>query len=171
MQYQKEQETDFASRLKALRKRMKLTQTAFSALGGVSKGSQVAYEQGQTEPSVSYLNGLSAAGINVLYLLTGERFDPGDASDDFYRLLATYLKLPPAAREAVVDHARYQMWKAFPPDAIDRFEKSQEDLAADAEMIEAGLKALSAGKLDQIMRKSREALRELRDAEQDEDTH
>lgn len=64
---------DFPARLRHARKERGLNQTKFAALGGVSLNSQGKYEVGDTEPSASYLAGLAAAGVDVHWLLTGQR--------------------------------------------------------------------------------------------------
>jgi transcriptional regulator with XRE-family HTH domain len=63
----------FCGRLVEERKKRKLNQTKFGALGGVSKGAQINYESGERSPDVDYLAGLAAAGVDVAYLLTGKR--------------------------------------------------------------------------------------------------
>lgn len=59
-------------RLVEERKRLGLTQARFAELGGVSKRSQIAYEQGRP-PTTDYLVAIAAAGVDVLYVVTGER--------------------------------------------------------------------------------------------------
>lgn len=49
-----------------------MSQASFGAIGGVGKGSQILYEKGNS-PSADYLTELAAAGVDVLYVLTGER--------------------------------------------------------------------------------------------------
>lgn len=50
---------------------MGLNQAEFAALGGVVMNSQNRYEAGATEPGASYLANLAAAGVDVMFLLTG----------------------------------------------------------------------------------------------------
>ncbi|QVN19387.1 helix-turn-helix domain-containing protein [Burkholderia pyrrocinia] len=63
---------DFPIRLKQERKRMRLTQPEFAALGGVHKQAQFHYERGTRRPNSDYLVGLASAGVDVYYLLTGQ---------------------------------------------------------------------------------------------------
>ena len=56
--------SELITRLKEVRERMGLTQTAFGTLGGVSKGSQIAYERGRAQPAVTYLERLAESGVN-----------------------------------------------------------------------------------------------------------
>lgn len=64
---------NFAARLREERKRRKLSQEAFAALGGVHLNSQSSYEKGASEPKADYLAGLAASGVDVHWLLTGRR--------------------------------------------------------------------------------------------------
>ena len=68
--------TTFGERLAAERKRLKLNQTDFGKLAGVTKNSQHNYEMGTREPDVGYLLKLEEHGIDAAYILTGERSKP-----------------------------------------------------------------------------------------------
>lgn len=63
----------FCDRLIEERKKRKLNQTKFGALGGVGKGAQINYESGERSPDVEYLSALASAGVDVAYILTGKR--------------------------------------------------------------------------------------------------
>lgn len=62
-----------AERLKSERERLGLSQSAFGALAGASKSSQVRYENGSRSPDGAYLSELAKHGVDVLYILTGQR--------------------------------------------------------------------------------------------------
>ncbi|MFI0477436.1 helix-turn-helix domain-containing protein [Paracoccus jiaweipingae] len=64
---------DFSSRLRIERAAMNLSQEEFGRLGGVKKNAQHNYESGDRQPSASYLSAIAAAGVDVLYILTGQR--------------------------------------------------------------------------------------------------
>lgn len=64
---------EFAARLKEERRRLGLTQPAFGALGGVGKLAQMKYENDGRWPSVEYLFALGKNGVDIVYLVTGER--------------------------------------------------------------------------------------------------
>lgn len=64
---------DIHGRLREERERLKLSQTAFGALAGASKPSQVRYENGERTPDVRYLSALAKHGVDVMYVLTGQR--------------------------------------------------------------------------------------------------
>ena len=63
----------FAERLQEERKRLQLSQDELGALAGVSRKSQSGYEVGARYPDAGYLLSLFKAGIDVCYLLTGNR--------------------------------------------------------------------------------------------------
>lgn len=60
-------------RLKEERERLGLNQTEFSAHAGASKNTQYNYEKGERSPDANYLAAASGLGVDVLYVLTGER--------------------------------------------------------------------------------------------------
>lgn len=62
---------EFCERLKKERKRLGLSQTAFGALVGVTKQSQMLYEKGQRKPDSDYLMAAAHHGVDVNYLIYG----------------------------------------------------------------------------------------------------
>ena len=60
-------------RLKSERERLGLSQVLFAAAGGSSKPSQVRYEKGERYPDGAYLQRISGIGVDVLYVLTGQK--------------------------------------------------------------------------------------------------
>lgn len=69
-------------RLREERERLGLNQTEFGALGGVRKQAQIKYEKGARKPDAKYLEGIAAAGVDVGYILTGDRAALRDAYAD-----------------------------------------------------------------------------------------
>jgi transcriptional regulator with XRE-family HTH domain len=63
---------EFYKRLRQERKRLGLSQEKFSALGGVTRDTQMNYENGSRKPDSSYLAAIGLAGVDVLFLLIGE---------------------------------------------------------------------------------------------------
>jgi transcriptional regulator with XRE-family HTH domain len=61
------------TRLVEERKRLKFNQKDFSVLAGVSKTTQFNYEKGERVPDALYLQTLSEAGVDILYVITGSR--------------------------------------------------------------------------------------------------
>lgn len=60
-------------RLREERERLGLNQVDFGAVGGVKKVAQINYEKGERQPDAAYLSAVAAAGVDVLYVLTGVR--------------------------------------------------------------------------------------------------
>ena len=60
-------------RLKEERQLIRLNQTDLAEQCGVSKNTQLAYEKGERSPDAVYLEKAAALGMDVLYVVTGER--------------------------------------------------------------------------------------------------
>lgn len=58
-------------RLRQERKRLKLTQSALGAIGGVEANAQGHYESGQRMPRADYLFRVAAAGVDISRVVTG----------------------------------------------------------------------------------------------------
>lgn len=90
-------------RLKEERQRLALTQLALAEAGGVSKRAQLNYEQGEQLPGAGYLAGATAAGVDVVYVLTGHHGSDGSGvSAEEMLLLAAYRNAAPATRGLVL---------------------------------------------------------------------
>ncbi|MBC3953458.1 MULTISPECIES: helix-turn-helix domain-containing protein [Pseudomonas] len=63
--------TGIGPRLKQERLRLKLSQNALGAIGGVETNAQGNYENGIRSPKADYLSRVSDAGIDVSYVVTG----------------------------------------------------------------------------------------------------
>lgn len=55
------------------RQRIGLSQEALGAHASVSKFTQLNYEKGKRSPDSNYLEAISKAGVDVLYVITGQR--------------------------------------------------------------------------------------------------
>ncbi len=90
-------------RLKEERERLGANQTDFAALAGVSKNSQFNYEKGDRSPDATYLEAIAAAGVDVLYVVTGHRAGLSEAglAEDESTLLNHYRAMPESDRAAV----------------------------------------------------------------------
>lgn len=64
---------NIGERLKEERVRLGFNQAEFAAFGGVAKTSQFNYEKGDRSPDADYLAAVSAKGVDILYVVTGER--------------------------------------------------------------------------------------------------
>jgi len=73
---------EFNDRLKSERKRLGLSQEKFAALGGVTRDTQMNYENGSRKPDSAYLADLAGAGVDVLFLLTGNASDAPLTKDE-----------------------------------------------------------------------------------------
>ena len=91
---------NFFERLREIRKGMNLTQADFGALAGVTVTAQLNYEKGTRNPDTAYLERLAAHGVDVVYLLTGERIPRGAAalSEAEAALIARWRSGSPALR-------------------------------------------------------------------------
>lgn len=57
-----------------------MSQAALGERGGVTKKSQLLYEGGSRMPDAAYLTAVAAAGVDVLFVLTGTRSVPVEDS-------------------------------------------------------------------------------------------
>jgi len=67
------QSTNIGSRLREERLRLGLTQTAFGKISGVTQKTQWLYETGERKPDTDYLAAVAAAGVDILYVITGRK--------------------------------------------------------------------------------------------------
>jgi len=81
---------DFRTRLREERKRLGLNQTEMGVLGGVSKDSQLNYENGSRSPDAEYLMAVAAAGVDIAFVLTGNRSLPSSLTPEERALLDNY---------------------------------------------------------------------------------
>lgn len=92
---------NFGERLKEERERKGMTQDAFGAVGGVRKQSQLKYEKAERKPDVEYFEALSKIGVDVQYVVTGQRSEAA-LSPELSDLIALYQKAPLAVKAAVL---------------------------------------------------------------------
>lgn len=64
---------DFGARIREERLSLRLTQEAFAKQLGVHRKTQGNYESGAREPDAAYLAAASKAGVDIGYVLSGER--------------------------------------------------------------------------------------------------
>jgi transcriptional regulator with XRE-family HTH domain len=67
---------EIGARLREERDRLRLNQDVFADDLGVSKTTQSNYERGLRSPDAPYLAAAAAKGMDVLYVLIGNRTDP-----------------------------------------------------------------------------------------------
>jgi len=90
-------------RLREERERLRLSQAAFGEIGGVKANAQGKYESGERFPGADYLAAVAEAGIDVLYVVTGERkpTQSESISAEEAGVLEHYRVLPEADRAAM----------------------------------------------------------------------
>lgn len=64
------------SRLREERERLGLSQPSFAAIAGTTKQTVFSWESGKTAPDGYQLSALSGQGLDVLYVITGQRVQP-----------------------------------------------------------------------------------------------
>ncbi|WP_110947524.1 helix-turn-helix domain-containing protein [Pseudomonas bohemica] len=72
--------TGIGPRLREERTRLKLSQSALGAVGGVETNAQGNYESGARSPKTDYLLRILGAGVDINYVLTGSRQNESGAS-------------------------------------------------------------------------------------------
>ncbi|EPU3934610.1 helix-turn-helix domain-containing protein [Morganella morganii] len=87
-----------SERLKEERKRLGLTQVSFAEIAGVQPTTQVNYEKGTRTPDAEYLEKVGKAGVDVLYIITGQRTPLPNITIEEQRLLENYRAMDEAAR-------------------------------------------------------------------------
>ncbi|EIW3593161.1 TPA: helix-turn-helix domain-containing protein [Salmonella enterica] len=88
-------------RLKEERERLGLSQAAMGDIGGVKKWTQIKYEKGDSSPDSVYLALLSKFGLDIQYVVVGER-SMSALSDDENELLSLYRSAPLAVKAAAL---------------------------------------------------------------------
>lgn len=88
-------------RLREERMRLGYSQPAFAALGGASKGSQLAWEKGSATPNAEFLHAVARIGVDLLYVVTGKHGAASIAADEEV-VLAGYRKLDARGRAGVL---------------------------------------------------------------------
>lgn len=97
---------EIAERLRESRERLGLSQQAFAEHCGIAARSQRNYESGERLPDAGYLAALVALGVDVVYVLTGEK-DPAVPSLDAAEqvLIDSYRRCKPEARQHLIQTA------------------------------------------------------------------
>lgn len=63
----------FGLRLRQERQRLGLTQAEFAAKASINRVSQIFYEKGKNWPPREYIESISALGVDLIFLLHGQR--------------------------------------------------------------------------------------------------
>lgn len=103
-------------RLREQREQLGLNQEELGHLGGVNRNTQGKYEKGERNPDSAYLSAVAAAGLDVLYVITGERkpMSVDGITADEAELLGYYRSMPKSDRQTTVRMA-FALAKASAP--------------------------------------------------------
>ncbi|MFZ4219735.1 helix-turn-helix domain-containing protein [Enterobacter ludwigii] len=85
-------------RLREERERLGFTQSDFSKAGGVAFRTYCDYEAGKSEPKASTLSLLGGVGVDVLYVVTGQRTPLVSINNEEQKLVENYRAMDDAAR-------------------------------------------------------------------------
>ncbi|WP_213626936.1 helix-turn-helix transcriptional regulator [Pseudomonas sp. Pc102] len=92
---------EFADRLRNERQRLGMSQSAFGKAGGVQANAQGKYESGERSPSADYLQAIAAIGVDLQFVLTGNR-NASALTQDENQLLSLYRAMPNVTRGTVM---------------------------------------------------------------------
>ena len=92
----------FGARLAEERRRLGYKQAHFAVLVGSDAPKQSLYENDHRALRATYLERVAAAGVDVVYVLTGERREGEWMGEDGSAMLSAYLALPPELKPAVL---------------------------------------------------------------------
>ncbi|PKL95372.1 MAG: transcriptional regulator [Gammaproteobacteria bacterium HGW-Gammaproteobacteria-8] len=94
--------SSMGDRLREERERLKYGQEEFAALAGLHRTAQSRYERDVREPDAGYLAALAPYGLDVLYVLTGQRTPQASGlSPAEDKMLENYRALNDADKTAV----------------------------------------------------------------------
>ncbi|EFH8134085.1 transcriptional regulator [Escherichia coli] len=95
-------QNNIGSRLREERERLGLSQQALGEIGGVKKLTQLNYEKGDRAPDTIYLTSVAEAGVDIVYVLTGQRIPSPvtvtPQNEEEKKLLENYRAMDEAAR-------------------------------------------------------------------------
>ena len=88
-------------RLREERMRLSLSQEAMGEAAGVRKQAQLKYEKGDRSPDAAYLERVAAIGVDVRYVITGERSAQLLTADES-ELVSLFRAAPLAVKAAAI---------------------------------------------------------------------
>jgi transcriptional regulator with XRE-family HTH domain len=112
------------------RKRLGLTQASIAKIGGVKANAQSHYESGERSPRAGYLAAISVVGVDINYVVTGQKLDTNLVREK--------------AVESIMDELHYQLWSTA--QAISKLSRLMvpSEIRTPAGHVEEYLKYLSA---------------------------
>ena len=93
-------------RIRIERSRLGLSQSEFASLINKQKMAVFRYEKGERVMGQDDLEALNKAGVDVYYLITGERSQPDLLSDEAKELLKLWDNVEPSQRETLMTLVR-----------------------------------------------------------------
>ena len=119
--------TGVGERLREERLRLKLNQVDFAALAGVTKTTQGNYEANKRSPDAGYLFSVSTAGVDVQYVITGQReVDKGVSIDAVKQAVEKAFTMVTAAKMTISPAQLAAMVIAFLPEPTAKVEASSQ---------------------------------------------
>lgn len=89
-------------RLKSEREKLGLSQTAMAEMAHTTKKTQIDHETDRTPPKATYLAQVASLGVDVGYVITGERLENVARGSVETSVLLHFRQLPTAQRYAVI---------------------------------------------------------------------
>lgn len=105
--------SEVGARLRSERERLGASQEQFGSIGGVTRNSQATYEAGRRPCDTEYLLALMQRGIDVAFILTGERA-ANDLAEDEAELVDCFRSLTTANRIALLTVAKSMRGETSP---------------------------------------------------------
>jgi transcriptional regulator with XRE-family HTH domain len=93
---------NLSERLREERERLGMNQSDVCALAGITRKTQFNYETGERLPDAGYLAALASAGVDVLYVLTGQRAGITSLRDGEATLIEGYRALDARGKAGVM---------------------------------------------------------------------
>nr|WP_256350882.1 helix-turn-helix transcriptional regulator [Pseudomonas veronii] len=88
-------------RLRDERVRLNLKQEDLAQVGGVNRNTQGSYERGGRHPDTAYLTAVAALGVDIAYVVTGQRFLGESMSAFEAQIIEQYRSITPFDQEAI----------------------------------------------------------------------
>jgi transcriptional regulator with XRE-family HTH domain len=106
---------NLGARLKEERKSLGLSQQQFAAIGGVEANAQGKYESGERTPRSDYLVALGFKGVDILYLLSGQRMPLSvDALNDAERAVIIHYRTLTLLDQDAISRLAFSLSECLP---------------------------------------------------------
>ena len=88
------QSSSVGARLREERERLGLKQEDLAVVGGVNRNTQGSYERGVRNPDTAYLAGVASLGVDLIYVISGQRVVAEGLSPTEAELVEQYRSIP-----------------------------------------------------------------------------